>query len=119
MQGRYIDADPYRWPYDGSLGPDDTALIVIDMQPDFCGAGGYVDRMGYDLSLTRAPIEPIRSVLEAMRGGGYHVLHTREGHRPDLSDLPSATKAPAAASWSVASRAGRSSPSWRRCRARP
>jgi nicotinamidase-related amidase len=44
--------------------------------------------MGYDLSLTRAPIRPIRSVLTAMRNGGYHIFHTREGHRPDLSDLP-------------------------------
>ncbi|MCY4589145.1 MAG: cysteine hydrolase [Alphaproteobacteria bacterium] len=83
-----IASDPYPWPYDGTLGPANTALIVIDMQTDFCGAGGYVDTMGYDLSLTRAPIEPIRRVLATMRAGGYHVLHTREGHRPDLSDLP-------------------------------
>ncbi|HEX2526706.1 MAG TPA: isochorismatase family cysteine hydrolase [Geminicoccus sp.] len=83
-----IQSDPYPWPYDGSLRPDNTALIVIDMQTDFCGVGGYVDAMGYDLSLTRAPIEPIRTVLAAMRHGGYHVIHTREGHRPDLADLP-------------------------------
>ena len=83
-----IQSDPYPWPYDGSLRPDNTALIVIDMQTDFCGVGGYVDAMGYDLSLTRAPIEPIRAVLAAMRHGGYHVIHTREGHRPDLADLP-------------------------------
>ena len=71
-----------------SLAPDTTALIVIDMQTDFCGVGGYVDRMGYDLSLTRAPIEPIRAVLAAMRAGGFTIIHTREGHRPDLGDLP-------------------------------
>ena len=87
-KGRFVAADPYPWPYDGELRPENTALIVIDMQTDFCGKGGYVDAMGYDLSLTRAPIEPIRRVLAAMRAGQYHVIHTREGHRPDLSDLP-------------------------------
>jgi nicotinamidase-related amidase len=86
--GRYVTADPYPWPYNGDLRPQNTALIVIDMQIDFCGRGGYVDKMGYDLSLTRAPIEPIRSVLGAMRKAGFYVIHTREGHRTDLSDLP-------------------------------
>ncbi len=83
-----VPADPYAWPYDGRLAPANTALVIIDMQTDFCGKGGYVDAMGYDLSLTRAPIEPIRRVLAAMRGGRYTIIHTREGHRPDLSDLP-------------------------------
>jgi nicotinamidase-related amidase len=88
MPEHYIAADPYRWPWNGDLRPANTALIVIDMQTDFCGPGGYVDRMGYDLSLTRAPIEPIRAVLAAMRSRGYQIFHTREGHRPDLADLP-------------------------------
>ncbi|WP_288902971.1 isochorismatase family cysteine hydrolase [uncultured Sneathiella sp.] len=83
-----IEADPYPWPYNGDLRPDNTALIIIDMQTDFCGVGGYVDQMGYDLSLTRAPIVPISNVLSTMRTKGYHIFHTREGHRPDLADLP-------------------------------
>ena len=84
----YIEANPYPWPYNGDLRPDNTALIVIDMQTDFCGKGGYVDVMGYDLSLTQAPIAPLQKLFAAMRPAGFHVIHTREGHRPDLADLP-------------------------------
>jgi nicotinamidase-related amidase len=78
MSQRTIKSEPYAWPYNGDLRPENTALVIIDMQTDFCGIGGYVDKMGYDLSLTRAPIEPIKKLLATMR----------EGHRPDLSDLP-------------------------------
>jgi nicotinamidase-related amidase len=83
-----IAAEPYAWPYDGAIDPARTALVCIDWQTDFCGPGGYVDTMGYDLNLTRAGLEPTQRVLAAVRARGFHVIHTREGHRPDLSDLP-------------------------------
>jgi biuret amidohydrolase len=86
--GIFVKADPYPYPFNGDLHPENTALLIIDMQIDFCGEGGYVDKMGYDLSLTRAPIEPIRKLLVVMRERSFHIIHTREGHRPDLADLP-------------------------------
>lgn len=86
--GRYVEAEPYPYPYNGDLRPENTVFLIIDMQTDFCGPGGYVDQMGYDLTLTRAPIAPIQNVLAVMRAKGFHVMHTREGHRPDLADLP-------------------------------
>ena len=71
---RHVAAEPYAWPYNGALRPDNTALIVIDMQTDFCGKGGYVDVMGYDLSLVQAPIQPIARTLAALRPLGYHAV---------------------------------------------
>src|SRR6201992_402562 len=88
MPERTIKSEPYAWPYNGDLRPANTALIIIDMQTDFCGVGGYVAKRVYALSRPRAPIEPIKRLLAAMRAGGYHIIHTREGHRPDLADLP-------------------------------
>jgi nicotinamidase-related amidase len=127
----FVRAEPYPWPFDGGLEPANTVLLIIDMQADFCGPGGYVDKMGYDLSLTRAPIGPIREVLGAARHHGYHVMHTREGHRRDLADLPEnkrwrsrrigvgiGDRGPLARSWFVARSAGRSFRNWRRFRPR-
>jgi biuret amidohydrolase len=87
----YIQAEPYPYPQAGNLSASNTALVIIDMQADFCSPGGYLAQKGYDISLTRTPIEPIRAVLGAARAKGLAVFFTREGHRPDLSDLP-ATK---------------------------
>lgn len=83
-----VSADPYDWPYDGSFEAGRTALVCIDWQVDFCGPGGYVDVMGYDLGLTRAGLAPTAVVLAAARRAGLTVVHTREGHEPGLSDCP-------------------------------
>ena len=83
-----VSADPYPWPYSGGLDMRRSALVLIDWQTDFCGPGGYVDAMGYDLELTRTPLGPTQRVLARWRELGGCVVHTREGHRPDLSDCP-------------------------------
>src|SRR5260370_7707833 len=90
----FVPADPYPWPYDGNLRSANTALMVIDMQTDFCGIGGYVDTMGYDLSLTRAPIAPIAATLAAARAPGLHVIHTPAGHHPHPPAPPPNTPPP-------------------------
>ena len=72
----------------GHCDPDRTALVLIDWQTDFCGPGGYVDQMGYDLSLTRAGLEPTAQRPRGDAGDRRAVVHTREGHRPDLADCP-------------------------------
>ena len=91
-----VTANPYLWPYDGSVPVERTALICIDWQTDFCGKGGYVDSMGYDIELTRAGLEPTAKLLDHVRGLGMLVIHTREGHKPELSDSPPAKLARAA-----------------------
>jgi nicotinamidase-related amidase len=69
-----------------------AALLVIDMQRDFCAPGGYAAQAGLDIALLRAPIPAIRRLLAAARARGLLVLHSREGHRPDLADLCAAKR---------------------------
>ena len=79
-----IPAEPY--PFD--FAPDRCALLIIDMQRDFLEPGGFGEMLGNDVSQLRRTIEPNQALLAAWRGAGLQVIHTREGHRPDLADLP-------------------------------
>jgi nicotinamidase-related amidase len=79
-----VDAEPYDFEFDPRL----TALVVIDMQRDFVEPGGFGEQLGNDVSRLRGVIPPLQRLLTVMREGGYLVIHTREGHRPDLSDCP-------------------------------
>ncbi len=83
-----IDAEPYAF----ELVPAKCALLIIDMQRDFLEPGGFGEMLGNDVSQLRRTIEPNQALLAAFRSAGLTVMHTREGHRPDLSDLPPAKK---------------------------
>ena len=80
-------------PYDLSFDPATTALIIIDMQRDFLEPGGFGEMLGNDVSLLRTTIAPCKAVLEAARTSGLLIIHTREGHSPDMADCPPTKKA--------------------------
>ena len=84
-----IAADPTTF----ELDPAHAALVIIDMQRDFLEPGGFGESLGNDISHLRRAIEPNRKLLAAWRTAALRVIHTREGHRPDLSDLPPAKHA--------------------------
>jgi nicotinamidase-related amidase len=81
-----VEAQPSPFP----LPPGQVALIVIDMQRDFLLPGGFGETLGNDVSQLAAVIPPLQDLLAAARTAGLLVIHTREGHRPDMSDLPAA-----------------------------
>ena len=84
-----VAAEPYPFDFD----PAHSALVIIDMQRDFLEPGGFGAALGNDVSLLRRTVEPTRRLLDAARAAGMLVVHTREGHRPDLADLPPAKRA--------------------------
>lgn len=88
----FVPGDPYDFPCDGSLASHNTALVIVDMQKDFLHEEGYFASMGYDVSEMREVIPTIRKVLDFARNKGFFVVHTRQGCRPDLTDLPPAMK---------------------------
>jgi biuret amidohydrolase len=77
-------------PYPFAFEPSRTALLIIDMQRDFLEPGGFGETLGNDVSLLGRAVGPCRKVLDAARAADLLVIHTREGHRPDLSDAPRA-----------------------------
>ncbi len=85
---RTVQAEPYAFEFE----PATCALVIIDMQRDFVDPGGFGEALGNDVSLLRRAIAPTQKVLAAARAGGLFVVHTREGHRPDLADLPPSKK---------------------------
>ena len=88
METTDIVAEPYPFRF----SPAECALLIIDMQRDFLEPGGFGEMLGNDVSQLRRTIAPNQALLAAWRAAGLHVIHTREGHRPDLADLPPAKK---------------------------
>lgn len=75
-------------PYPFTFEPETTALVVIDMQRDFVEPGGFGEQLGNDVGLLARVVPPLQALLAAWRAAGLFVVHTREGHRPDLADCP-------------------------------
>src|SRR5258706_5717676 len=85
MSERFVESQPYRWPFNGDLRAGNTALLVIDMQSDFLGEGGFLHRIGGDYTHTRVCIQPILKVLAAVREAGGYMISSRGRHPSGLS----------------------------------
>lgn len=83
-----VDATPFEYVFE----PAHTALVVIDMQRDFVEPGGFGESLGNDVSLLAAIVPTVAALLALARSQGLSIIHTREAHRPDLSDCPPAKR---------------------------
>ena len=108
----------YLWPFDASLRAPNTALIIVDMQVDYCGSGGWLDQIGSGIENTRRPINPLARVLAAMRDAGFSILYTREGLPPGSvrPESEPAMAQPPPRAWHRRRRQKRSHPGARRAR---
>lgn len=90
---KQVAATPYAFPVEGNFEPKRAALLVIDMQRDFCDPAGYMGRRGADVGAAQALVPRIAALCAAARSVGMRVIYTREGHAPDLGDLPASKRA--------------------------
>jgi len=81
-----VVGDPHPWPKGGKTPASACAVVVVDMQNDYCSPGYYIDKAGYDIKRLSQPIEPIRSVLSTARRNGLQVFYTRHGRNPDIGN---------------------------------
>lgn len=88
MRSKQVKANPFKFDFD----IDKTAFMIIDMQRDFCAVGGFGESLGNDITPTASIVPTVRRLLDAAREKKMTIIHTREGHRADLSDLPPAKK---------------------------
>lgn len=88
MRNNIVEAKPFDFDFE----KDKTTLIIIDMQRDFCAAGGFGESLGNDITPTASIIPTVKKILDKAREENMFIIHTREGHRPDLSDMPPAKK---------------------------
>ncbi len=105
-----VPGDPHPWPRDGKTPSTACAVIVVDMQDDYCSPGYYIDQAGYDTKRLREPVERIQRILSVARRSGLHVLYTRHARVPDNDQSDITDKEGSAAPSSVARTAARGEP---------
>ena len=107
-----VQGDPHWWPRDGKTPSTACAVIVVDMQHDYCSPGYYMDQAGYDTKRLREPIPRIQRVLSVARRSGLHVLYTRHGRVPDTDRPDIINQERRVATPSVPRTAARGEPGW-------